>query len=87
LRPCGFSATKEHVRFDLGEGDITSEQYCVVVGQRVRKLRYADKGLTNPEYHILVVVSTGVDGEYRRVGAGTVLCSHVMSQRLGVRIV
>jgi hypothetical protein len=82
---------KRRICLDLGEGDILGKQYCVVVGKMKPKpryfVRYADEDSTNVEYHILVVVSTDVDGEYRRVGAGTVHCSHVVRQRAGVRVV
>ncbi|KAF1347253.1 HET-domain-containing protein [Lizonia empirigonia] len=80
-------AAKEKIHFDLGEGDILGEQYCVVVGKTIPEPGYADNDPTSTEYHILVVVSTDVDGEYRRVGAGTVHCSHVVRQRAGVRVV
>lgn len=80
-------ATKGRVHFDLGENDILSEQYCVVVGQSVPIPGDADEDSTTAEYHVLAVVPTGVDGEYRRVGAGTVDCSHVLRQKTGVRVV
>ena len=84
-------AAKGHIWFDMGEGDILGKQYCIVVGKIKSEpwyvFEYADEGSTNAEYHILVVVSTDVDGEYRRVGAGTVLCSHVVRQKTGVRVV
>jgi hypothetical protein len=80
-------AAKEQIHFDLGEVDKLYDQYCVVVGKTVRKWWHGDNNPSGTEYHILVVVSTGVDGEYRRVGAGTVHCSHVVRQRVGVRVV
>jgi hypothetical protein len=78
-------AAKGKIYFDLS--DIHKEQYCVVVGREVPEFGYGDNDSTSTEYHILVVVSTGVDGEYRRVGAGTIHCSHVMRQRADVRVV
>lgn len=80
-------AAKGRIHFDLSEDDILGEQCCVVVGKTIPKPGYADNDPTSTEYHILVVVSTDVDGEYRRVGAGTVHCSHVVRQRVGVRVV
>jgi hypothetical protein len=77
-------ATKGRVYYDLERDGVINKEYCVVVGKVVN---HGGFGVTTTVYHILVVVSTGVDGEYRRVGAGTVLCSHVMRQRAGVRVV
>ena len=54
---------------------------------KVPEVAFRDNDSTSTEYHILVVVSTDVDGEYRRVGAGTVHCSHVARQRADVRVV
>lgn len=81
-------AAKGRIHFDLSEDDILGKQYCVVVGKMKPKVfRYAYEDSIIAEYHILVVVSTDVDGEYRRVGAGTVHCSHVVRQTAGVRVV
>jgi hypothetical protein len=53
------------VRYDI-EGSVEdSEDHCVVVG------RTEDNNIAQ-EYYILVVVPTGKDGEYRRVGVGKV---------------
>jgi hypothetical protein len=49
-------------------------QRCLFV-DKSGKIPCEDNNSTSTEYHILVVVSTDVDGEYRRVGAGTVHCS------------
>lgn len=83
----GEGAAKEHIHFDLGEADRLDDEYCVVVGKKVPKSGYEHNNPSSTEYYILVVVPTGVDGEYRRVGAGTVHCSHVVRQRAGVRVV
>lgn len=77
-----FRKRAARIHFDLGEGGILVEQYCVVVGKEV-----ADDDSINAKYHILAVVSTDVDGEYRRIGAGTVHCRDVVRQRAGVRVV
>lgn len=80
-------AGKGHIHYDLGEVNRLDDEYCVVVGKTVPKSAYKPNSPSSTEYHILVVVPTGVDGEYRRVGAGTVHCSHVVRQRAGVRVV
>jgi hypothetical protein len=80
-------ATKGRIYFDLGGGDILGKEYCVVVGMKVPRVASGDNDSTSTEYHILVVRSTDVDREYRRVGAGTVHCSHVVRQRAAVRVV
>ena len=80
-------AGKGHIHYDLGEVNRLDDEYCVVVGKTVPKSAHEPNSPSSTEYHILVVVSTDVDGEYRRVGAGTVHCSHVVRQRAGVRVV
>ncbi|RYN36691.1 hypothetical protein AA0112_g4793 [Alternaria arborescens] len=68
------------IRYDIESGAEGSENHCVVVG-RTENYRVAQG------YYILVVVPTGKDGEYRRVGVGKVRTGCV--ERLGseVRIV
>jgi hypothetical protein len=68
------------IRYDIESGAEGSENHCVVVG-RTENYRVAQR------YYILVVVPTGKDGEYRRVGVGKVRTGCV--ERLGseVRIV
>ena len=68
------------VRYDIEGGAEGLENHCVVVG-RTENYRVAQR------YYILVVVPTGKDGEYRRVGVGKVRTGCV--ERLGseVRIV
>jgi hypothetical protein len=78
---------KGRIHFDLGERDILGKEYCIVVGMEVAKVASGDNDLASTEYHILVVRPTDVDGEYRRVGAGTVHRSHVVLQRHNVRVV
>jgi hypothetical protein len=93
--PCGpyhivqdlNGATKGRIHFDLSGGDILGKEYCVVVGMEVSRVKFGDDDSTSTKYHILVVVSTDVDGEYRRAGAGIVHCSHVVRQRAEVRVV
>jgi hypothetical protein len=80
-------ATKGRIHFDLGGCDILGKEYCIVVGREVAKVASEDNNSASTEYHILVVRSTDVDGEYRRVGAGTVHRSHVVRQRADVRVV
>jgi hypothetical protein len=80
-------ATKGQIHFDLGGGDILDNLHCVVVGKKVPKVASEDNDSAGTEYHIMVVRSTDVDGEYRRVGPGTVHRSHVVRQRPDVRVV
>jgi hypothetical protein len=80
-------ATKGRIHFDLGGDDILDELYCVVVGMKVPMFAFGDNDSASTEYHILVVRSTDVDGEYRRVGAGTVHRSHVVRQSANMRVV
>jgi hypothetical protein len=64
------------VRYDIEGGEDGSENHCVVVGR-------ADDSIAQ-EYYILVVVPSGKDGEYRRVGVGKVGTSCV--ERLGSKV-
>ena len=80
-------ATKGRIHFDLGGGDILGEEYCIVVGKEVAKSTSRNSDSASTEYHISVVRSTDVDREYRRVGAGTVHCNHVVRHRADVRVV
>ncbi|RII05132.1 Heterokaryon incompatibility [Alternaria sp. MG1] len=65
------------VRYDTEGGAEGSENHCVVVG------RTEDDSIAQ-EYYILVVVPSGKDGEYRRVGVGKVGTSCV--ERLGSKV-
>jgi hypothetical protein len=76
--------TKGRVYYDLEGDGILNKEYCVVVGREVNHVRF---GITTTIYHILVVASTDVDGEYRRVGAGIIHHSHVIRRMANVRIV
>jgi hypothetical protein len=78
---------KEQIIYDAARGDILDEDECVVVGKRVHDIGYEDNSSQSDDWHILVVRSTGVDGEYRRVGAGTIHGSHVARQSIDVRVV
>jgi hypothetical protein len=79
--------TKGRIHFDLGGGHIIDELYCVVVGRNMPIRASGVNDTASSEYYILVVRTTGVDGEYRRVGAGTIHHSHVVRQRTDARVV
>jgi hypothetical protein len=68
------------IRYDIESGAEGSENHCVVVGK-------TEDNNAAQQYYVLVVVPTGKDGEYRRVGVGKVGTGCV--ERLGsdVRIV
>ena len=68
------------IRYDIESGAEGSENHCVVVG-RTENYRVAQR------YYILVVVSTGENGEYRRVGVGMVGTDCVEKLGCKVRIV
>jgi len=53
------------VRYNIEGGAESSENHCIVVGKT------EDDNIAQ-EYYILVVMPTGKDGEYRRVGVGRV---------------
>jgi hypothetical protein len=81
-------AMKGRIDYDLSGDDVLlDKENCVVVGRKVHDVGYEDGSSTGTEYRILVVQSTAVDGEYKRVGTGKVLCSHVVWQKANVRIV
>lgn len=65
------------VRYDIEGGAEGSENHCVVVG------RTEDDSIAQ-EYYILVVVPSGKDGEYRRVGVGKVGTG--CAERLGSKV-
>jgi hypothetical protein len=68
------------IRYDIESDAEGSENHCVVVGK-------TEDNNAAQQYYVLVVVPTGKDGEYRRVGVGKVGTGCV--ERLGsdVRIV
>jgi hypothetical protein len=68
------------IRYDIEGGAEGSENHCVVVGR-------TEESSIEQQFYVLVVVPTGKDGEYRRVGVGKVRTGCV--ERLGseVRIV
>jgi hypothetical protein len=68
------------VRYDIESGADGLENHCVVVGKT------EDNNATQ-QYYVLVVVSAGKDGEYRRVGVGMVETGCVERVRSDVRIV
>jgi hypothetical protein len=68
------------VRYDIEGGAEGLENHCAVVG-RTENYRAAQ------QYYILVVVPTGKDGEYRRVGVGKVGTGCVERLASEVRIV
>jgi hypothetical protein len=70
------------IQYDLEEeSEDISKVRCVVIGR--------DKETTSNVimYYILVVRPTSVDGEYDRVGSGTIHRDYVVRERLNMRIV
>jgi len=65
------------IRYDVENDSEPRQERCVVIGGHERDF----------DYYILVVVPTRVDGEYRRVGVGTIHCSYVEKCKKDVRVV
>jgi len=53
------------------------EEQCVVVGRK--------RGID--EYYVLIIRSTGVDGEYKRAGVGLIQSDYVVGQRTNIWVV
>lgn len=66
------------IQYDVESGKDLREEQCVVVGRN-------SEG--HFEYYVLVVTSTGVDGEYRRTGVGMIQSDYVVGQRANIRVV
>jgi hypothetical protein len=72
-------AKRGWIQYDTeGSEDLHKEQ-CVVVGKK------SDRDIE--EYYVLVIRSTSVDGEYRRIGVGLIQSDYVVGQRTNVRVV
>ena len=67
------------INYDLEGGEDSCEKRCIVVG------RLQDSGVD--KYYVLVVRSTSVNGEYRRIGLGLIQSKHVERQVINVRVV
>jgi len=65
------------IQYDVEGGKDPREEQCVVVG----------KESDIDEYYVLVVRSTGVDGEYKRTGVGLIQSDYVVGHRANIRIV
>lgn len=62
-------------------------QYDVEVGKDLRKEQCVVVGRHSVEYYILAVRPTHVDGEYRRVGVGSIENHCVVGQKIDIRVV
>ena len=71
---------KGWVQHDDESGEKGRTERCVVVGR-------TEGSVDKDHYYILVVVPTGKDGEYRRVGVGMIRTDCVERLRADVRIV
>ena len=67
------------VQYDVVSGRKGHKEQCVVVGRT--------ENANEDYYYILIVVPTGEDGEYKRVGVGMVRTGCVQKLRAHVRIV
>jgi hypothetical protein len=74
------------IRYDIKSGAEGSENHCVVVG-RTENRRRTVNSLVEQQFYVLVVVLTGKDGVYRRVGVGMVGTGCVERLVSNVRIV
>ena len=74
------STIKHSIIIDVINGQENTKHYFVVVGR-------TETDVNEEQYYVLVVVPTGEDGEYRRVGAGMVRAGCVEKLRADVRIV
>jgi len=72
-------AERGWIQYDVEGGKDLCKEQCVVVGRR------SNSGIA--EYYVLVVRSTSVDGEYRRIGVGLIQSDCVVGQRNNVRVV
>lgn len=63
------------IKYDTGGTKDPRKEYCVAVGRDI------------DEYYILVVESTKVENEYRRIGAGLIQCHCVVGLKEDIRIV
>jgi len=68
------------IRYDIESGAEGSENHCVVVGR-------TEVSSVEQQFYVLVIVPTGKDGVYRRVGVGMVGTSCVERLASDVRIV
>jgi hypothetical protein len=73
-----FGRKRGWVQYDVESGRKGHEELCVVVGR-------AEEKASKDHYYILVVVPTGEDGEYKRVGVGMVRIGYVEKWRAHVR--
>lgn len=64
------------IQYDIEGGKDLREEQCVVVGRKHG----------TGEYYVLVVRSTGVDGEYKRTGVGLIQSYYVVGQRANIRV-
>ncbi|KAF2467894.1 HET-domain-containing protein [Lindgomyces ingoldianus] len=67
------------MQYDVEGGQDLRKEQCVLVGRR------SNRGIQ--EFYILIVKSTGVDGEYRRIGVGSIQSDYVVKQRIDIRLV
>jgi hypothetical protein len=74
------------IRYDIKSGAEGSGNHCVVVG-RTENRRRTVNSLVEQQFYVLVVVLTGKDGVYRRVGVGMVGTGCVERLVSNVRIV
>jgi len=65
-----FGRTKRGwIQYDVKEDEDLFKERCVVVGKK--SIKDGDR-LGIKEYYILVIRPTSVDGEYKRVGVGSI---------------
>ena len=77
------------IQYDIEEDEDLFKERCVVVGKKFSKDKDKIKDgvrLDVKEYYILVVGPTSVDGEYKRVGVGSIQSDYVVRRRLNVRV-
>jgi len=67
------------INYDLEGGEDSCQKRCIVVG----RLQESDVD----KYYVLVVRSTSVNGEYRRIGLGLIQSKCVERQAIIVRVV
>jgi hypothetical protein len=72
-------AKRGWIQYDIEDGKDLRKAQCVIVGRK------SDNGIE--ECYVLVVRSTSVDNEYRRVGVGLIRSDCVVRQRINVQLV
>lgn len=78
-----YGKGKGWIQYDVDGGHKLCQKRCVVIGRQYRW----ESGGDYHVYHVIVVMSTGVDSEYRRLGVGSIPTNCVVGLRTNVRVI